>query len=109
MAWPHTLRATIPLNTTVDWGLCDRCYFLYDLEMLQFQFDQRGSSVQSLGIRVCPRCYDSVATTLAPIRILGPESVVRDPRPPQYAANAAGGTGAPADVGTFLFPNEVPP
>lgn len=109
MSWPHSLRVTIPINTTVDWGVCDRCYFLFDLNDLVWQWDQRGRSLANLRIRVCPRCLDDPATTLAPIIIIGPEGVVRDPRPYQYEANAEGGT-TPPDLNGFPFasPNDIP-
>lgn len=102
--WPHSLRVTIPTDTTVDWGVCDRCYFLYNLNDLVWQWDQRGAALQNLRIRVCPRCLDDPATTLAPIVIVGPEGVVRDPRPPQYAANSAGGGPAWSTIpGDYLY------
>jgi hypothetical protein len=48
---------------------------------LVWQYDQRGASLQNLRLRVCPRDLDDPSTFLRPIRIEGPEGVVKDARP----------------------------
>lgn len=108
--WPHNLHVTTPFQSTVDWGVCDRCGFLYDLSQLPFQYDQRGATVANLGLRVCSRtCYDEVATTLAPIVIVGPEGTVKNPRPTAYQEQNEGGT-TPPNLNGFPFasPNDIP-
>jgi hypothetical protein len=85
MAYPHDLRAPADLRASKQPGCCDRCGFKYYLDDMPFQVDQRGNSVQNIGLRCCPRCYDDVATILAPVIIIGPEGVGSpNPRPYHY-------------------------
>ena len=63
----------------------------------------------NIGIRVCSRtCYDEVATILQPIVIIGPEGTLQNPRPAYWTQEAQGGVPAPADIGVFLSPNQIP-
>jgi hypothetical protein len=55
----------------------------------------RGNSLQNIRIRVCPRDIDTPNEQLRPLIIVGPEGVVRDPRPYDYQANAQGGPYGP--------------
>ncbi len=91
MGYPHNLRAHLNPFAPEPTGVCDRCYFYYPLDCLEWQMEYRGRSLQRLGIRVCPRCLDTPNPQLQPVIIRGPEGTVRDPRPPQYALNAEGG------------------
>lgn len=108
MAYAHDLHCPTDINSPQEVGWCDRCYRKYRLQDLDWQLDVRGNALVNLGIRVCSECYDSPADILRPVIIIGPEGVVRNPRPPSYAQNFAGGTTPPADIGVFLAPNEVP-
>lgn len=88
--YAHDLKCPTSPSTPEPVGICDRCGEKRYLRDLVWQWDQRGQSLQNLRLRVCyDRCLDSPATVLRPIVIEGPEGVVRDPRPPQYAADAA--------------------
>lgn len=107
MAWPHDLRTPTNPNAPEPVGWCDRGYHKWPLAQLAWQFDQRGNAIVNIGIRVCPRCMDEVATILAPVIIQGPEGVVLDPRPPQYQANFAGGVAAPTAANP-IYPNGIP-
>lgn len=91
--YPHNLRAPVNINAPEPTGVCDRCYFYYPLALLLWQHDYRGDHLQNLRIRVCPQCLDRPAEFLRPIIIRGPEGSLKDPRPPQYAANAAAPSG----------------
>lgn len=98
MPWPHDLHAPTNPNSPEEVGWCDRCYRKFPLSQLRFQYDYRGNSLQNLGIRVCPDDYDAPADQLRPVIIRGPEGVVRNPRPPSYDQNFAGGTAAPTSA-----------
>jgi hypothetical protein len=92
MGVPHNLRVHADLVHPRQYGICDRCSFLYFLDDLPFQYDQRGNSVTNTGLRVCERCYDLPATILKPVVIIGPEGVgQKNPRPTKYAQNNAAG------------------
>lgn len=106
--YPHDLHCPTNINEPQDIGVCDRCYRKFYLSELVWQWDQRGNSVQNLRIRVCRDDLDEVATTLAPIVIVGPEGVVRDPRPYFYAQNNLGGTTPPNEAQLSPFPWLVP-
>jgi hypothetical protein len=114
MAVPHNLRVHADIAGCNDgWGICDRCGFLRMLTSdLPFQFDQRGNSVQNLGIRVCvDRCLDEIATILAPVIIVGPEGTGNpNPRPTKYAQNNAQGPSPqlPFTPGNPMAPVIVP-
>lgn len=110
MGYPHNLRVHASLTFPRQWGICDRCSFLYFLDELPLQYDQRGNSVQNIGLRVCERCYDSVATVLAPVIITGPEGVGEpNPRPTKYQQNNAGtGPQLPFTPGNPMAPVLVP-
>jgi hypothetical protein len=109
--WPHDGRSPTDVDAPQPIGYCDRCYCRRYLADLLWQFDVRGNTLQNLWIRVCAdKCYDEPANILRPIIIVGPEGFIRDPRPPNYAENFAGGTTPPADIGQFLFGyEEIPP
>jgi hypothetical protein len=91
MAWPHDLHCPTDVSAPQPVGWCDRCYQKYYLNDLNWQYDIRGDSLTNIGLRVCPKCYDEPNEVLRPVEIRGPEGVVRDPRPPYYAANFLGG------------------
>ena len=60
---------------------------MYSLSDMPFQYDYRGDSLQSLGIRVCSeRCLDVPQPQLRP-KAVPPDPVpVQFPRPPFWAA-----------------------
>ena len=108
MAYAHDLHCPTDSADPQEVGWCDRCYRKFYLKDLNWQYDVSGNSLQNLGIKVCQECYDKPADILRPIIIVGPEGVVRDPRPPAYAANFAGGVAAPESIGEFLSPSDIP-
>jgi hypothetical protein len=89
--WPHDLHCPTDMSAPQEVGWCDRCYHKYYLAELNWQYDIRGDALQNTGLRVCSNCYDEPNEVLRPVEIRGPEGVVRDPRPPYYAANFVGG------------------
>lgn len=107
--WPHNLRCPTSATHPEPVGVCDRCYCLRYLRDLVWQYDVRGLGLKNLRIRVCndnPRCLDEPAWFLKPI-VIGPDPVPpQDPRPPNYAANEAGGTVPPANIAQFIFGDE---
>lgn len=108
--YPHDIHCPTNVQQPQPTGWCDRCYRKFFLSDLAWQWDVSGNKLANRRIRVCCECYDEPATTLYPIRIIGPEGTVRDPRPPNYAANFAGGVSAPANIGQFLYSwQDIPP
>ena len=89
----HDLHCPTNLTSPRPVGVCDLCYQKYYLDDLQWQYDWRGDHLQNLRVRRCPKCLDIPNEQLRPIVIRGPEGSLRDPRPPQYAANAAAPSG----------------
>jgi hypothetical protein len=87
---PHG-RATTNSTHPETAGMCDRCYLMWDLRKLRFQYDWRGPSLQNLGIRVCPICYDQPSDQLRPIVLPPDPDPVFQPRPPSYEQNNYGG------------------
>jgi len=110
MAWPHDIRTPTNPFQPRPIGYCDRCYRRWYLDDLDWQFDIRGQSLVDIGIMVCPECYDEPAEVLRPPLIIGPEGVIKDPRPPNYAANFRGGVPAPHPVSRIITPrpNDIP-
>jgi hypothetical protein len=93
MGYPHDLHAPTDPVSPEPVGWCDRCQRKWPLALLQWQFGWVGNALQNLHLRVCPDDLDIPNEQLRPIIILGPEGVVRDPRPPIFAgANANGPT-----------------
>jgi hypothetical protein len=97
MAYPHNLRAPTSPSAPEAVGVCVRCYFLYPLKELRWQYQWVGNKLQNIRLRVCPRDYDTPNEQLRPIIIQGPEGVVRDPRPYQHRADAQGGPYGPVE------------
>lgn len=82
----HSPRTRVDPAAPEAAGICDRCGFEYNLCDLPFQFDYRGDSLQSLGIRVCERCLDIPQQQLRP-KIVPPDpDPVPNSRPPAWAA-----------------------
>src|SRR3974390_2787359 len=104
MPWPHDSRTPTNPFAPEPVGWCDRCYRKWPLADLDWQFDVRGRSIVDIGIMVCPECYDDPALVLQPPLIIGPEGVVKDPRPPNYAANFRGGVMAPLHAADIVTP-----
>lgn len=104
--YAHDLRCPTSITKPEPVGVCDRCYCKRHLSDLVWQWDVRGLGLKNLRIRVCrdgPNCLDQPAWFLKPV-IIGPDPVPpKDPRPPSYAANEAGGTVPPPDIQTFIF------
>lgn len=87
----HDIHCSTSISAPRPTGVCDRCYRKFYLDDLVWQWDYRGNHLQNLRIRVCRDDLDRPQDQNRPIIIRGPEGSLRDPRPPQYAANAAAG------------------
>lgn len=108
--YPHDKNCPTDITSPEPVGVCDLCYQKFYLSELFWLFDFRGNNLQNLRLRVCRRDLDVPADQLRPIIIVGAEGVVRDPRPPQYAANAAGGTTPPTSAElSEIFDDMIPP
>ena len=90
---PHDLHCPTSITAPEPVGVCDRCYRKFYLRDLVWQWEYSGDHLQNRRIRVCPQDLDIPNEQLRPIIIRGPEGSLRDPRPPQYAANAAAPSG----------------
>lgn len=99
MAWRFHGRATVSATSPRAWGICDRCYLLYDRSALVLQYEWRGNSLKSLGIYVCTvTCLDKPQQQLRP-QILPPDPVpILQPRPESYGQDNAGSSPDPAAV-----------
>jgi hypothetical protein len=62
------------------YGVCDRCGIWNNLDNLQFQWDWRGTALQNLQARVCPRCLDRPQEQLRVIIIPADPVPVDQPR-----------------------------
>lgn len=81
---PHG-RASISAINPRALGICDRCSFTYNLDMLSYQFQWRGPRLQNVRILVCETCYDEPQEQLRTF-ILPPDPIaLKDPRPENYA------------------------
>lgn len=67
-------------------AVCDRCGFMYNHDMLQWQWDwQRGPRLFNLRILVCQSCLDIPQESGRTI-VLPPDPIpIRNPRPENYA------------------------
>lgn len=64
---------------------CDRCGFLFNWNKLGWQFDWRGTNLQSLGLLVCETCMDSVQENGQRAILLPPDPIpTRDARPRNF-------------------------
>lgn len=91
MAFPHDLRCPTDINAPEPVGWCDRGQHKEYLSRLFWQFQWVGNSLQNLHLRVCERCLDVPNDQLRPLILIGPEGVVKDPRPPIFSnANTMG-------------------
>ena len=91
MGYAHDLKCPTDIDAPQAVGIDDRTGFKRYLADLAWQYDVRGNSVQNLRLRVGPEAYDDPAWILKPVIITGPEGVVKDPRPYNYAADSLGG------------------
>ena len=86
---PHG-HARVSPKSPEAFGCCDRCYLLYNLSQLQFQYDYRGNELVNLRIRVCRKCMDQPQDQLRP-KATPPDPVpVSDPRPENYTSDDQG-------------------
>lgn len=92
--YSHDLRTPTNPNHPEEIGYCDFCQFKYPLAELRWVYDFIGPSLQNLRLRACPRDWDLPRPFLKPVRIVGPEGVVKDARPFQTAGgyNSVGPT-----------------
>lgn len=66
-------------------GICDFCGFLYNLDVLQWQFDWRGPRLQNQRWLVCQSCNDKPQANGQKTYILPPDPVpVMNARPEYY-------------------------
>src|SRR5512141_1028275 len=82
---PHG-RAGISARKPRALGVCERCGFLYNLDMLAWQWDwQQGPRLKNLRKLVCPECYDKPQESGRTI-VLPPDPIpVQFARPENYA------------------------
>jgi hypothetical protein len=81
---PHG-RATVNGNAPSAFARCDRCGFIYNHKVLQFQFDYRGPRLTNLRILVCQPCYDTPQPQLKPIMTTQDPLPVINARPEDFA------------------------
>jgi len=84
MAFPSNARARTRVRKTDirAGGVCDRCFFRYNLTDLHWQHDYRGNQLQDLRLRVCSECLDVPQAQLRS-PVLPPDPVpVPNPRLP---------------------------
>ncbi|MDE2106472.1 MAG: hypothetical protein KGL39_55170 [Patescibacteria group bacterium] len=83
--YPHDGHSPTNPDHPEEIGYCDRCSRRWYLRDLRWQTQYIGPSLQSLHLRVCPDDLDDPSPFLKPVRIQGPEGVVKDARPFQTA------------------------
>ena len=83
---PHG-KAQISSKNPRALAVCQRCGFLYNLDMLQWQWDwQQGPRLKNLRLQVCPTCLDVPQENGRTI-VLPPDPVpVRYPLPEDYVS-----------------------
>lgn len=67
-------RARTDVNNPIAQACCDRCGFWYSHNMLNWQYEYRGRTLQNIRILVCEICTDKPNEQLKP-RIIPPDPV----------------------------------
>lgn len=85
MPWrPHSNAVANALNPEA-WGQCDRCDQTWLHRQLRWDRQWQGTTLQSRGFLVCPRCWDVPQRQLKTL-ILPPDPVpIMNARPEHYA------------------------
>lgn len=79
-------RVRISVKKPEAAGVCDRCGIWYNLVELGWQYEWRGTTLQNIWIRVCPRCTDVPQEQLRAIQLPADPTPVWQPRVEQFAA-----------------------
>lgn len=82
---PHGRARVDPSNPSA-FGVCDRCYLLYNLVDLRYQYEWRGPRLANTGLRVCWICMDKPCIFLRPVTLPPDPVPVIDPRPEFFDA-----------------------
>ena len=76
-------HAELDINNIRAFGLCDRCQMLYNHDVLTWQYQYVGPTLQNTHKLVCPSCYDIPNPSLRTV-VLSPDPVpVINARPPR--------------------------
>lgn len=79
-------RARTSAKKPECFGVCDRCSLWYNLVELEWQYEWRGTSLQNIWLRVCPRCLDTPQEQLRAIQLPADPTPVFQPRVEQFAS-----------------------
>ena len=80
---PHG-RARVSSRNPQEFGVCDRCGFLYNHSRLQWQFDWAGASLINKRILVCDTCNDVPQQQLRAIVVPADPTPIQNPRTQDY-------------------------
>lgn len=107
MSWRFHGHARVDPKNPSAFGVCDRCYLLYNLDDLVWQYDYRGNQLENLWKRICRRtCLDKPQDQLRP-KALPPDPVPRyQPRPENYASDDQGVSAATVAVPPLVVPED---
>lgn len=89
----RTGRARVDCDHPEAFGVCDRCYMLYNRRNLHWQWNWVGGYVaQNLRVLVCDDCYDKPTDQRKPL-VLPPDPMPRKVNRPEqnYAIDAPSG------------------
>jgi hypothetical protein len=103
MPWRPHGRAKVNKKSPQAFGVCDRCYMLYNLVDLRWQFEFRGNQLQNIQLRVCDRCMDKPQDQLRPKNVPADPIPVYQPRPENYASDNQGVSSAALTNPDALF------
>jgi hypothetical protein len=86
---PHG-RASVSTRNPRAFGICDRCGFLYNHNVLQWQFDYAGAGLINKRILVCNPCNDTPQAQLRAIVLPADPVPILNPRVQDYQAASSG-------------------
>lgn len=80
---PHG-RASIDSRSPRALAVCDRCKFMVNHDTLRWQYQWQGPRLSSVGLLVCPSCYDTPQEQLRTVTLPVDPETIADARPENY-------------------------
>lgn len=104
MPWANYTHADINRSNPRPLGVCDRCGFTYNRDMLRWQYQWAGKAEFNLRILVCPPCMDTPQEQLRTIILPIDPVPIANPRPGEYAGMVISSS---PDIYDTIVPNQL--
>jgi hypothetical protein len=104
MAWSLYTHANISVKNPRPLGVCDKCGFVYNRDMLHWQYDWVGPHLFNKRILVCHTCMDKPQEQLRTIVVPADPIPIANPRPGEFAGMVISSS---PDIHATIVPSEL--